>query len=138
MAESGVSYRGVELTSNVELIPLEFRLCFALSLYCILMSQPRPSNSSASGQQASPQAIASVVVDGIAQRVVQPLENRLQAHDKRFNLFESISTQFQNKVLAWIDDRDSQAPGSSTRRRSSSQRRGTTVPRPDKNSETQM
>ena len=112
--------------------------CFTPNLSCIKMSQPLPSDSSAVGHQASSQALTSAVVDGIAQQVVQPLENRLQAHDQRFNEFESRSTEFQNTVLTLLGSRGSSAPGPSARARSSGRRRASTVPRPDKNSETQM
>lgn len=95
------------------------------------MSQTHPSNSSTSGHQASSQALASAVVDGIAQRIVQPIENRLQAHDKRLD-------EFQNTVLTLLGNGGNSAPGSSARGRSSGRRRVVTVPRPDKTSEKHM
>lgn len=102
------------------------------------MSQPGRSDGSTGGHRASSQALASAVVDGIAQQVIQPLENRLEAHDQRFNEFESRSTEFQNSVLALLGSGGHQAPGSSARGRTLGRQRVSNVPRPDKKSETQM
>ncbi|KAF8595606.1 hypothetical protein BDV93DRAFT_514834 [Ceratobasidium sp. AG-I] len=85
------------------------------------MSQTNPSNSSTDGHRASTQALALTVVDGIAQRVVQPLESQLQAHDQRFNEFENCNTEFQNTVLTLLGSRGAPVPASSTHGRSSEQ-----------------
>ncbi|KAG8731516.1 hypothetical protein FRC10_001658 [Ceratobasidium sp. 414] len=102
------------------------------------MSQSGSADNPTGGHHASPQAFASAVAETFAQQVAQPLENRLQAHDQRFSEFESRNTEFQNSVLALLSGGGPPLPGPSARADSSTRRRGSTVPRPDKNSEKLM
>lgn len=109
--------------------------CLTPVLCRAAMPQSGPSDNSTGGHQAASQDLASAVVDGIAQRVVVPLENRLQASDQRFNVFKSRSTEFQNNVLALLNSGGHPAPGPSARERSSGRQKVSAVPHPDKNSE---
>jgi hypothetical protein len=109
--------------------------CLTPVLSCTAMAQSGPSDNSTGGHQASSQDFASAVVDGIAQRVVEPLASRLQASDQRFNEFESRSTEFQNHVLAILNRGGRPAPGPPDHEHSLGRQKVSAVPRPDKNSE---
>ncbi|KAG9082076.1 hypothetical protein FRC06_005254, partial [Ceratobasidium sp. 370] len=97
------------------------------------MSQDSPDEN-----DAPPPALATALVGHINKHVVQPLEGRLQAQNARFDEFETRNTEFQNNVLNLLGGGGPQPPGPPAQTSRSRRRRGSTIPRPDKSSETQM
>ncbi|KAG8699105.1 hypothetical protein FRC08_005503 [Ceratobasidium sp. 394] len=95
-------------------------------------------DDSADEQDVLPQALAKALVSHINTCVVQPLENRLQAQNVRFDELADRNAEFQNNVLSLLGGGAPQPPGPLAQAGSSRRRRGSTIPRPNKSSETQM
>ncbi|KAG8687530.1 hypothetical protein FRC08_011921 [Ceratobasidium sp. 394] len=89
------------------------------------------SQGSSNGERQTPaQELATAVVDHITEHVVESLEGQVQAQDAWLD-------QLYQDVHAWIGSGAPQRPGPSSGR-TSRQKKGGDVPRPDKTTENLM